>query len=161
MDKLGVIVDSTAIPGRYRNDSERHFNWKLTNGNIYRPSFKNPQISDKHKLNLIEIPFTMFKIKADYDLFPFSRYVDFTFEAKKVKEAFKTIQIRNNTLLIILHPSLLSYSNLREKHGLIKYGLMNFKKNILFLKRYLKSTYHEINFVSLKDLSKKYNEGQL
>lgn len=161
MDKLGVKVDSSALPGRYRNDNERNFNWKHTKGNIYNPSFQNPQLNKEPKLSLIEIPFTMFNIKADYDLTPVSRYVDFTFNAKKVEEAFKSVLIKDNTLLIILHPSLLTFSNFRENHGLIKYGLNNFKKNIVFLKKYLTKCYKNICFVSLKELGRKYNERKI
>ena len=52
MEQVGVEIDSSAMPGRYRKDKERSFDWRKTPNTIFKPSLKDPQIPGNPSLKL-------------------------------------------------------------------------------------------------------------
>src|SRR5262249_29889442 len=83
LDTLGLRVDSTAIPGRSRNDDVLSFDWRPTPAQPYHPSRKDHRVpaapGSEESLAILEIPMTTVPIRADYDREPLARYLNLAF----------------------------------------------------------------------------------
>ena len=67
---LGILSDSSAIPGRVRKDHEKVFDWSNAQNFPYRPSIKNYQDQTNVSEKFLEIPMNTIKIKTSYDKEP-------------------------------------------------------------------------------------------
>lgn len=127
----GISIDSSALPGRKRNDSEKEFNWELTNNLFYNPSIKDYRISADMCYDVTEVPMSTLLMKTSYDKSPIKRYFNLSFKPDVLFQKFSEYVEAHSDLVIITHPfEVLSAG----RHELISYDMKTFENNILTLK---------------------------
>jgi hypothetical protein len=127
----GIEIDSTALPGRSRNDLEKYFNWKTTTNHFYQPSIDDYRVPGPVYYNLTEIPMSTLFMKADYDNKPIRRYFNLSFKTEILFQRFDEYIQLHDSIVIITHP----FEVLAEgKHGLISFNKDTFSANLAKLK---------------------------
>lgn len=127
INEAGIMVDSTALPGRVRNDAEKKLDWEITGNMPYHPSLGDYRTFGKPAMNVLEVPMVTIPMKASYDKEPISRYVNLSFKTEVLFQNMAEYVRDNDSLLSITHPfEVLSPG----QHGLIAYDMEVFKKNI-------------------------------
>lgn len=139
LDAMGFEVDSTALPGRKRDDAARSFDWSSTPNEPYHPCTSDYRTPGSQKLKILEVPMTTSLIKTSYDKAPTARYLNPTFRPELFKAglenylgAFKSS--KNHSLVIIFHPGELLP---QPENGLHVFGWDNFVKNLSVLEEVL------------------------
>jgi hypothetical protein len=133
LPSLGILCDSSALPGRERKDNTRNIDWLITPFTPYYPSLADYRVPGTPHVPLLEIPFSMVEVAADYDLVPLKRYVDLSFWHRALKKGLEQA-IQNNTVLnCIVHPSAIVPTLESKPHGLLSYSLNEVKRNIDFI----------------------------
>lgn len=128
----GILIDSTALPGRARDDSEKHFDWQTTTNAPYHPSANDYRISASDKFQLIEAPMTTIKMQASYDKSPMVRYFNLSFKTEVLFQNFAEYVNNNNSLISITHPfEVIS----KGEHGLISFSKDVFTENLKRLEK--------------------------
>lgn len=136
LSELGFKVDSTAIPGRFRQDAQRSFDWRLTPNRPYHPRRKDYKVEGEDPLSILEVPMTTAFVKTDYDQEPLRRYINPAFHGHLFQESILNYlqEVRGTEvayLVLIFHPGeLLGYS----PNGLYAYSWDVFLDNLNFLK---------------------------
>lgn len=133
LSELGIKVDSSALPGRSRKDGERTIDWINSPFKPYYPSKADYRIPGSPSYPILEIPFSMALIKADYDTVPIYRYVDLSFWHRSMKDGLKNIINDNSILNTIIHPSTVLPELSSKPHGLLSFDIMEVKKNLDFI----------------------------
>lgn len=127
INNAGILVDSTALPGRVRNDAEKKLDWEITGNKPYHPSFEDYRTTGNPSMNVLEVPMVTIPMKASYDKEPISRYVNLSFKTEVLFQNMAEYVRNNDSLLSITHPfEVLSLG----QHGLIAYDIEVFKRNI-------------------------------
>ena len=120
LDSIGLRCDSTALPGRVRDDGVRWFDWQRTPILPYHPAkgdYRRPpeslgasdRIEGEEPLSILEIPFTVAGIRAPYDprdpsTRPPRRYIDLAYDPERLRRGFAP-QIRGSKyLVLVIHP---------------------------------------------------------
>ena len=152
MLKNNIKVDSTSFP--CRDD----FVWKDF------PKFPH-YFEKKHKIpnkfydrskSIIEVPVTIFDVKADYDRQEYVRYFDLTFKSIIFKKALSTLNTNSKFFVSLSHPGNL-VEKLKIKHGLLSFGTKNYMTNLkLFIKK-LKLRGYKYEFEDLRYFKYKKN----
>lgn len=131
IDNQGILIDSTALPGRIRKDNEKSFDWSLTTNNFYHPSKKDYRLKSDDNYNLLEVPMSTIITKTDYDKEPLKRYFNLAFKTNILFQNFESYVMNNDHLVVITHPfEVIS----KGHHGLISYDINTFENNISLLK---------------------------
>ncbi len=130
----GIRIDSTALPGRKRNDKEKYFDWSTSTNQSYFPSPNDYRIAGKPRqsLNVLEVPMNTLPVKASYDDRPYFRYFNLSFKTDPLFEHFDDYVRNHDSLVTITHPFEVLANG---EHGLISYDLDVFKKNIKILEK--------------------------
>lgn len=130
--KMGLKIDSTAMPGRVRIDSERSIDWSDTPQNPYNPSNTNYRLPAKgnDKIDILEVPMSMIETKTDYDKVPLKRYVDLSFRNSIIKDGLEDYIRDNNYLVSITHPSTV-FPLSEKKHSLIAFDINEIENNLI------------------------------
>jgi hypothetical protein len=152
IEKLGILYDSTSMPGRKRFDDERHFNWECSMQSPYYPSEADYRIPGKGRKNLLEIPLSMLPIKTEYDSEAYLRYLDLTFHHSLLYPTIGTLLSHQPYLVTISHPGVLLYGPNQKKHGLLSFSIENFIKNINHIVQYCNKIERPFHFVTLGNL---------
>jgi len=152
---LGILSDSSAIPGRVRKDHEKVFDWSNSQNFPYHPSIKNYQDQTNVSEKFLEIPMNTIKIKTSYDKEPILRYVNLSFIPKLMYQGLNDFIVNKETLVTITHPFEL-FKNFKINEGLISYNVDTLEKNILNLIQICKKNNKKINFLKISELIKKY-----
>lgn len=127
IDKAGIQIDSTALPGRKRDDDEKKLDWLITGNLPYHPSIDDYRTAGTPSLNVMEAPMVTIPMKASYDKEPISRYVNLSFKTEVLFQNMEEYVNKNHSLLSITHPfEVLSPGT----HGLIAYDMNVFHNNI-------------------------------
>ncbi len=133
LDDFRFLVDSTALPGRRRKDSQLEFDWTGTPNHPYHPSVTDPRFPDPAAtLSILEVPMTTASILTSYDAKPLRRYLNPTFHAPLFAQALDAVipamdTASSHTLVLTFHPSEL----LPEKpDGLCSHDWGTFSTNI-------------------------------
>lgn len=104
LDRLGLRIDSTAIPGRKRNDAGRMFDWEPTANEPYHPSRTDYRVPGPDALSILEVPMTSIPIRAPYDEVALRRYVNLAYRADLLGPALAEHADGLSTLVTIVHP---------------------------------------------------------
>jgi hypothetical protein len=131
---LGLRVDSSAIPGRSRNDTSRRFDWSPTPNKPYRPSTADYRVPGQPCLPILEVPMTTIPVLGGNDPEPYLRYASLAYHPsiflRAIKCWFDTADCRlsNRVLTLILHPDELMARN--ANHPLYAFSIKALRANI-------------------------------
>lgn len=104
LDRLGLQIDSTAIPGRIRNDGVRVFDWEPTPNEPYHPSAEDYRVPGNDALAILEVPMTSIAIAAPYDEAPLRRYINLAYRSDLLGPALAEHAGALETIVTIVHP---------------------------------------------------------
>jgi hypothetical protein len=152
IEKLGILYDSTSMPGRKRDDNERLFNWECAMQSPYYPSRDDYRLPEEGRKKLLEIPLSMLPIKTTYDKEAYLRYVDLTFHYSLIYPALGILLSHQPYLVTVSHPGVLLYGSDQKKHGLLNFSIENFKKNINQIIQHCNQIERPFHFVTLSNL---------
>lgn len=162
LENLGIHYDSSAMPGRKRDDIDRKFNWECTMQLPYYPSIDDYRVPSMSNNSLLELPLSMIPIKTSYDKESYLRYVDLTFHHKIMRASLKNYISQQPYLITVSHPGVLTYKSSQKPHGLLNYSIENFYKNIKYIVDYCMFINRPFYFVTMSDIgllaSKQLNE---
>ena len=166
LNELGLAVDSTAIPGRTRNDESRAFDWGPTPNRPYYPSSRDYRVPDaSDHLNILEAPMTTMPIKASYDPDFLIRYINPAFHHANFKagldRSFATLfpaTQRETFLTLILHTDEVSFTG--RAHPLYSFSLEAVRDNIAYLLEKIATKGIEYRSLRLKDVPDRWTEPQ-
>lgn len=151
INDAGILIDSTALPGRVRYDKEKKLDWGITENNSYHPSFTDYRTSGEPSMNVLEVPMVTIPMKASYDSSPISRYVNLAFKTEVLFQNMEHYVRNSSFLLSITHPAeVLSLG----QHGLISYDLGVFENNLHVLAETVRRCGKEPIFKHLNDIVK-------
>lgn len=77
--ELGLLADSSALPGRHRVDRDRCFDWSTTPNAPYRPSTADYRVPGSPELAILEVPMTVSPVHAPFDPGPLPRYTNLAY----------------------------------------------------------------------------------
>ena len=156
--RLGLEVDSTAIPGRKRADASRTFDWAPTPNEPYRPSKADYRLPDPDShFDILEVPMTTMPVKATYDPAPLPRYINPAY----CHPAFKAgidLHLENlprplasqTFLTLVLHPD--EVVSARRSHPLYAFSLKEMENNVEYLLKTMESHGLEWRSLCMKDV---------
>lgn len=154
LDALGLCVDSTAVPGRRREDSLRSFDWVATPNHPYHPAPGDYRVSGgEDGLSILEVPMTTSFVKTSYDREPMRRYLNPTFHRHIFRAALDGYlqalgAAEDAHLVLIFHPDELLA---REPNGLYSYDWNCFLDNLRLLVDSLATGRRQFEFCRLRD----------
>jgi hypothetical protein len=165
--ELGLKVDSTAIPGRVRNDESRSFDWGPTPNKPYYPSagdYRVPATDDS--LKILEVPMTTMPIKASYDRDFLIRYINPAYHHENFKagldRSFDSLFPPGESesfVTLILHSDEVSAQG--RAHPLYSFSLETVRKNIAYLLEKLEAKGLKHRSLRLQDVPGRWSEPQL
>lgn len=136
IDQSGILIDSSAIASRKRNDAEKSFDWSLTTNEPYYPSSSDYRTNGIRHLTVREVPMSTILMKAPYDNEPLLRYFNLAFKTEILFQNFYSYVKNHNSIVTITHPFEV-FSN--GSHGLIAYDINTFRNNIEEMVRIVKT----------------------
>lgn len=151
LEEVGIRYDSTAMPGRVREDGERNLNWAATPTHTYSPSEKDYRVPGEHERPLQEIPMSMLETLADYDQAPCRRYLDLSFHARALHRGIPALVASADTIVTVTHPSAVLPGN--APHGLLSFSQEVFADNLRALLQESSKQGRPVRFVTLRDIS--------
>jgi hypothetical protein len=161
LSDLGLQVDSTAIPGRVRDDASRSFDWGPTPNRPYYPSAADYRVPDAgDSLKILEIPMTTMPVKASYDRDSLTRYINPAFHHANFKagldRSFDSLFPTGQSecfITLILHSDEVSAEG--RAHPLYSFSLETVRQNITYLLESLEARDLEYRSLRLKDVLSK------
>ncbi len=154
VERLGMRVDSTAIPGRKRDDHSRVFDWSVTPNAPYFPARCDYRIPGTPTLEILEVPMTTVPLQAPYDSAPLPRYVNPAYRHmafKTMVDRYLTADVNVDTVLVtILHPD--EVVPRAEEHPLYGFSLDDLRRNLAYLFESLERRGIEYRILRMKDL---------
>jgi len=160
LDRIGIKTDSTALPGRIRNDAERRFNWLKAPINPYHPSrfdYASPGMPGGN-LTLLEVPFTMVTTMAPYDKEPLKRYLDLSIDPHLLAPGLKEALRSSLFTVAVIHPSFLLGET--GDHELLSPGPDTVKQNIANILAAIGMINRKPKFVRIRDIYNMHEEKQ-
>jgi len=151
LDELGILCDSTAMPGRVRKDGERHLDWEATPQQPYHPSRSDYRQPGLEPLSLLEVPMSMVQIKAEYDDRPLRRYVDLSFRHKALKAGLRSYLRDAKLLVTVTHPCAVLPGITERRHGLLSFDIREFKRNLDFIFSECRRLGRKYKFITIGD----------
>lgn len=145
LGKLGIEIDSSALPDRKRYDSGFQFDWTGTPTSPYCPSvddYRRPAVNRESAHRFVEIPFTMLPIMGPQDKEPIKRYCNLAFRPDLIKSAVQSIKIPERIIAVVHPHELLSGSH---QHPIIAHNPAALEENIL----HLSSIFGDLDFTLL------------
>lgn len=133
LDYLGIICDSTAMPGRVRKDDTRQLDWSGTPDHPYHPSRADYRLPGANAYDLLEAPMTLVPTLATYDREPLRRYVDLSFHHHALSQGLLTFLPTARTLVTVTHTSTILSGILSMHHGLLSFSVAEFERNLQFI----------------------------
>ena len=160
LDELGLLVDSTAVPGRRRHDGERVMDWAVTPNEPYRPSRHDYRLPDPSaSLGILEVPMTTLPIKAPYDPKPLTRYINPSYRHGALKDGFDThletlVRLQTNPTFctIILHPDELSA--VPGDHPLYSSSLDEVRRNVLYMQESATKRGFDVVSITMEEIAR-------
>ncbi len=145
LDNIGILADSSALPGRKRDDGLRWFDWETTPDSPYHPSrgdYRRPtraygsgdRVEAEESLSILQIPFTMAGIRAPYDPDDTTepgirRYIDLSFDHEVLKAGLGSIYKHAEYLMLVVHPMQAAGLEVPDG-GLVAGGTRNLSRNL-------------------------------
>ncbi len=131
-----IKVDCSAIPGRFRNDSQRSFDWRDSPNDVFwqnRQNYQMPQSPIDGEV--IQVPMTTARAKASYDDSPKLRYLDLCYKNDVFRKGFvEAVNQDLNHIHIVTHPETVLFDDI--DNGLYKSGWDNLGTNLAYIKKF-------------------------
>ncbi len=154
ISSLGIARDSSAMPGRMRNDEHRILDWRGTPQLPYRPSTNDYRVPGKPAQTYLEVPRSMIRTKADYDAEPYMRYIDLSFHHHAIKDGLAHFLKEAELLVSMTHPSgILQAFNPEGGHGLVSFDIGNYRRNLDFILAECQRLERDVHFVTMSQVS--------
>ena len=151
LEEIGLQYDSTAMPGRRRDDAERRFDWRDAPETPYRPARADYRRPGEPAVNLTEIPMTMVPVMADYDAVPIRRYVDLTFHPRSLCAGLTECVRRVRLLITVSHPSCVLPGISNGPHGLLSFNIKSLATNLNLIIEECDRLARPLRFVGLSE----------
>lgn len=135
INDCNIKIDSTALPGRKRDDVDKKFDWLTSTNKNYFPSVNDYRVQGTKNYNVLEVPMTTIPMQATYDLKEIKRYFNLGFRTEVLFQNFPSFIQTNDSLVTISHPFELLPN---KEHGLIAYDLGVFKENLKIMERMIR-----------------------
>ena len=136
----GIGVDCSAIPGRFRDDKQRTFDWRRASNDIFYQNCTDYQKNlSKEEGLVMQIPMTTSLVKADYDYEPKLRYIDYCYRNELFINSLEyacSQELQN--IHIISHPETILCSGFGN--GLYITGFENVRKNLIYVKKMVENS---------------------
>lgn len=132
LKQLGMVADTTAMPGRTRKDDQRCIDWAGTPYTVYWPDIHDYRIPGCSQSvdSLLQIPFSMMCTRTDYDDAPLNRYLDLSFH-EHIFQPVPGETIQSMDLLVaVTHPSTILPELDKGGHGLVSFSMQTFVNNL-------------------------------
>lgn len=149
IDRSGILIDSTAIASRKRDDAEKSFDWSVTTNEPYFPSSAEYRTKGICPLTVREVPMSTILMKAPYDNEPLLRYFNLAFKTDILFQNFYSYVKNHNSIVTITHPFEVFPNG---NHGLIAYDINTFRSNIEEMVKIIKSCGKIPVFKKMSDL---------
>ena len=157
---LGLRADSTALPGRRRQDQSRSFDWSVTPDQPYYPGAADYRSPGPEPLPILEIPFSMVPIQAPYDKIPLKRYVNLAFKSEYLASALARKVQSAEELVVVIHPAdLLAVSGV--SHPLLAFSVDTAVQNLAFIVATAQQAGREVVYSTLSGVVKLVEQGHL
>ena len=164
LSELGLKVDSTAIPGRARDDDSRFFDWGPTPNRPYYPSARDYRVPDPGaSLTILEVPMTTMPVKASYDPDFLTRYINPAYRHENFKvgldRSFDSLfpaTEGESFMTLILHSDEVSFAG--RSHPLYSFSLDTVRQNISYLLENIEAKGFEYRSLRLKDVPGRWSE---
>jgi hypothetical protein len=158
VEDLGLSVDSTAIPGRKRDDGSRVFDWASTPNHPYHPSRADYRVAGaSDPRELLEVPMTTAPIRTAYDSGEVHRYLNPSFHHQIFRGAIErhlaereALQAEEHVLTLILHPDEVVPRD--RAHSLYAFSLDEVQRNMEYLVARLKELGVEHRALRMRDV---------
>ena len=157
--QMGFLVDSTALPGRYRKDEYRVLDWSITPQEVYYPSVHDYRVSSEEHLSILEVPMSMIETKVDYDKAPVKRYVNLSFRHRLIVRSLSQFLENENLLVTNLHPSELLSQN--KQHPLLSFDMKEVLGNLRFILDEAHRQQRKVQYVTLVEVCQLVKKGIL
>lgn len=162
VSELGLVADSTAMPGRKRQDWEKTIDWLSTPNFPYHPSKEDYRVSLKKGYELWEIPLNTVSTKVSYDSTPILRYVNLAFHKGVLDKGLVEFFMSNSILVSITHPFEVVAEFYSDKssahHPLLSFNPKSVGENIQAIVRAADFHGKRVKFVTMTDLLAELSE---
>ena len=149
---LGIKVDSTAMPGRVRMDSERSIDWLVTPPHPYYPAKTDYRIpgENENRVGILEVPMSMVETKVKYDRSPVMRYIDLSFHNSVIREGLSAYIKGSDYLVSVTHPStVLALAS--QKHPLVSFDIGEVERNLNTILSECSTLNKKVRFVTISE----------
>lgn len=151
LEEIGIEVDSSAMPGRQRNDNHYELDWSDTPPEAFSPALSDYRIPGEPAYALVELPLSMAKVRADYDSQPYARYVDLSFHPRALQPGLTPLVKQATAIVTDTHPSTVLPGVASSAHGLLSYSLEDFQTNLVSILETCARHERPVRFVTLSD----------
>lgn len=122
LNDLGVEVDSSAVPGRTKDDLGWRMDWLGTPARPYYPSVADYRQPGEPQLDILEVPLSVRPIKAPYDQAPLLRYLNPCMHRHFFLQNLRDLLASSSYLLCIFHPDEAVVPQSGKGHPLVAYS---------------------------------------
>lgn len=156
LEDLDIALDSTAMPGRRRNDEERCFDWLETPREPYFPDRDDYRRPGEPSFAVLEVPMTMVPVKADYDEAPLDRYIDLAFHPRALRQGLSGRLANAKMIMTVTHPSCVLPGIASKPHGLLSFDIGAFEQNLRQIVDDCDRLGRRIRFVTLSEAARSF-----
>jgi hypothetical protein len=104
LSELGIKVDSSAMPGRAKDDLGWRMDWLATPARPYHPSVADYRQPGLPQLDILEVPLSVRPLQAHYDKAPLLRYLNPCMFRDLFWQNLRATIASSSSLVCIFHP---------------------------------------------------------
>lgn len=160
LEELGLSCDSTAMPGRKRQDAFRTLDWEPTPQTPYYPSRSDYRVPGEDHFNVLELPMSMVISRTGYDSRPLKRYVDLSFRNEVIGKGIQEYVKDARLLITVTHPAGVLSGIYDGEHGLVGFSMDNFRVNVKTIIEACESAGRAFEFVTINQYHKLYKTSK-
>jgi hypothetical protein len=153
LDRLGLCIDSSALPGRVRHDELQELDWGPTPQAPYHPSKKDHRVPGTDALRILEVPMSMVPTKVPNDKATVPRYVNLAFHGAVLEKGLKRLIKTQDLLVTVTHPfELMPAFKPGKGHQLISFEPSELRGNLELILRTCRGEKRPVEFVRMSDI---------
>lgn len=158
LNELGIKTDSTAMPGKKKQDEYNKIDWINTPKLPFKPSKNDFRVPGAGQDGLVEVPMSMISTQASYDKAPIQRYINLTFKNELIDGVLRSFVRENDLLVSIMHPSEVVIKN---DHPLLSFDINDVRKNIDAIKDECSRAGKALRFITINDVKTLIEEEKI